>query len=140
MKTKLQFRSVKTRLASWFLLAALVPLVIAVVIIYNQRIHSIKEEAFIKLRAIRDLKVNEVNAWLDQRSGDIRTISEDPHIRALENVFKKDVHSQDDIHIILYAGRHLGRYLKNYRDYHEIFIVNPTSGIIEISTDTSHEG
>ncbi len=82
MKTKPQFRSVKTRLTSWFLLVALVPLAISGIVIYEQRVRFIKHEAFNKLRAIRDLKVNEVNGWLDERTGDIQAISEDFEIRA----------------------------------------------------------
>ncbi|MBW1863161.1 MAG: response regulator, partial [Deltaproteobacteria bacterium] len=140
MKPKIKFRSVKTRQVFWFLIVGLLPLIVVSIGIYNQQVKFIKEEAFNKLTAIRDLKVEQVNSWLDERVGDIKTISEDIHLKALDNTLKKDIRSQDDLDIILTARVHLNRYLKNYKDYHEIFFVNPISGVTEISTDKSREG
>lgn len=127
-------------MTSCFLLVAFVPLIMVIVVIYNQRVHSIREEAFNKLIAIRDLKVNEVNTWLHERIGDIQTISEDFEIRNLEETIYKIERPQKDIKNIINVRNHLSRYLKNYREYHEIFIIDPIFGIIEISTDKSKEG
>ncbi|MCK5405422.1 MAG: hypothetical protein KAI75_09310, partial [Desulfobulbaceae bacterium] len=68
-------------MTTWFLIVALIPLLVVTGIIYTQRVHSIKEEAFHKLTAIRDLKAQQVKAWLIERTGDVKTISEDYEIR-----------------------------------------------------------
>jgi len=140
MAAKIQFKSVRARMTFLFLTVALLPLIIVSIIIYNQRVTSIKDEAFLKLTAIRDLKVQQVNIWVDERIGDINTISEDFEIRSLEKTFQKAEYNQDDIELVANARRLLSRYLKNYQDYHEVFIVNHSSGKVEISTDKSQEG
>ena len=81
MKRKFQFRSVRTRLTFWFLLVAVVPLLVVSVIIYYQRVEVIKSARFDRLMAIRDLKVSHVNDWLDERLGDVRTIAGDYEVR-----------------------------------------------------------
>ena len=140
MKRKIKFKSVKTLLTFWFIVTALAPLVVVSTIVYYQRVESIKTEAFNKLTAVRDLKVHQVNDWINERIGDARTMGEDPHISALENIFKKHERSQDDIQIIQEARAHLTRYIKNYKAYSEIFIINPVTGQIEISSNKSSVG
>ena len=94
MKRIFEFKSVKTRFIFWFLVIALLPLLTASVIIYYQRVNSIKEEAYKKITAIRDLKIIEVNRWLNEMIGDIRVSSGDFEIRDLEDTFKKTNLSQ----------------------------------------------
>ncbi|MDY7037433.1 MAG: PDC sensor domain-containing protein, partial [Thermodesulfobacteriota bacterium] len=101
---------------------------------------SIKKEAFNKLTAIRDLKVEQVNDWFDERLGYITTVSKDFEIRSLDKPLLKTYQNMKDNEIISNARKILNRYLKNYTDYVELFIINPFSGIVEISTDPSQEG
>ncbi len=61
MKKRIGFKTLKGRLTFWFLLVALLPLVAVSTVISLQRTRIIKENAFHKLTAIRDLKVGEVN-------------------------------------------------------------------------------
>lgn len=55
--------------------------------VYFHQMDSIKKEAFNKLTAIRDLKVEQVNDWFDERLGYITTVSKDFEIRSLDNHF-----------------------------------------------------
>ena len=139
MKQKIRFRSVKNRQVFWFLIVGLLPLMVVSTVIYNQRVRFIKEEAFHKLTAIRDLKVDQVNSWLNERVGDLEVISNDHHLTHVGDALKKDVRSQDDLHIISAARALMNRYIENVGDYHEIFIIDSISGLIEISTDKSKE-
>ena len=59
------------RLIAWFLAVALLPLLAVTVVIYQQRVRSIKQETFDKLTAIRDLKVDQINGWIRERSWDM---------------------------------------------------------------------
>ncbi len=138
MKTKMQFKKVRTRMTSWFLAAALVPLVIVVGVIYGQRVRSIKQEAFNKLTAIRDLKVHEVNTWLDERIGDIRTISQDYEMRGLEGLTFTAERAENESKGKI-VRELLNNYVENYRDYYS-FSVLTSSGIVALSTDRSQEG
>lgn len=140
MKRYIAFKSLRTRLTSWFLLVALFPLIIVSIVVYTQRVHSIKTEAFSKLTAIRDLKVQELNVWIDERMGDMQTISQDLEIRVLGDIFKRQERTEEDRKTIRIASDLLNSYKRNYNSYHGLFIVNPVSGKIETSTQQSSVG
>jgi hypothetical protein len=71
------FKSIRTKLTVWFLLVSIVPIGTAITIVYFQRVQVIKKNQFIKLEAIRDLKVAQINQWFQEREGDLRTIAGD---------------------------------------------------------------
>lgn len=70
-KTILQFKSVKTRMIFWMLIISILPLLISTGIFYNQHLQNIQTMQFIKLEVIRDLKIREINRWLEARVGDL---------------------------------------------------------------------
>ena len=140
MKNRFQFKSVRARLTFWLFVVALLPLVLVSTIIYGQRSQSIKDEVFDKLMAIRDLKADQLNKWLDERIGDFRNLSEDLEIRALEEALHKEDLTEEDAHVITNAEALMGRYVKNYKSYSEIFIIDAHSYKINISTNKSMIG
>jgi hypothetical protein len=100
-----------------------------------------KSSIFNKLEAVRDLKVDEVNHWLDERIGDIRIISADNEIRGLERIDEgKEEYIQQYAGTIKEARELLRRYLKNYSTFHKIFIISPHTERILISTHEIDEG
>ena len=77
MTTWYQFHSIRSRLIFWLLIVSLVPLLVFGAVVFVQRVDSIKREAFNKLTAIRDLKAQQINNWLDERVSDLNTVSKD---------------------------------------------------------------
>ncbi len=140
MKKKSGFKSMKGRLTFWLLIVALIPLCIVALISSYQRYHAIKKREFSKLVAIRDLKVEQINQWLEEKSADVRTISEDPEMLELEMRIQKNEQNDAAAAVLGDARMLLKRYVRNYSDYSEIFVINPYSGKIELSTDPSSEG
>ena len=140
MKRKIQFKSLKTRLTFWFLVLALLPLLTGMALTYFRSSQSIKKETFNKLSAIRDLKIRELNSWLDKRHCDLLTISEDFDIRRLEKAIMKKDRNKSDITVLENGRRILERYLKHYTVYSEIFILDLHSGQIVISTSKQSDG
>lgn len=134
---KFTFKSIKSRLTFWFLFIALVSLLIVLVVTYIQRVNSIETRTFEKLTAIRDLKVEQLNHWLDERLGDMFVMSGDFEIRGLEKIFEKKTKSTKDIEKLQIAEELLKRNLRSYDDYSEIFIVGVNTGLVEISTSPS---
>ena len=137
MKRKIQFKSIKPRLTFWFLIMALLPLVIVCKINYDMggKFSRIKEGD--KLAAIRDLKAQQVDSWLDHRISDIRGIAEDDCIRELEKFPDAGEHRNDPA--FNRARENLTRFVKNSPNFFDLFIINPRSGRVEISTDKSLE-
>lgn len=139
-KTILQFKSVKTRMIFWMLIISILPLLISTGIFYNQHLQNIQTMQFIKLEVIRDLKIREINRWLEARVGDLVVAAGGFEIRELERPFRNPEHTQDELIIMQNAEGLLKRYLANYRDYSELFIINAASGKIEISTEKIRVG
>ncbi len=141
MGRKFQFKSIGARMTFWFFIMAMVPLTMVNIAIYIHIVHSMKVSAFNKIEAMRDLKVIEVNNWLNERITDIRTIAASDEMRFLEKIrSNKDNKSQPETAVVSEARNLLNRYLQNYDDFHEINIVNPYTKNIVVSTEQEQEG
>ncbi len=140
MTYKLQFKSITSRLVFLFFAVAIIPLIIVSIIVYQQRAQSIRMRELNKLVAIRDLKVEQVNAWLDERTGDIRTVASDGEIRKLCDLFNRQNTIQPDLNIISETRKLLERYIQNYNSFYEIFIIDSASGKTTVSSNTLQEG
>ena len=142
MPGQIGFKSVKSRQAFWLLIVAMAPLSVVVTILYYQRSAAIRDGEFEKLQTIRDLKVRELNSWLDERIGDLGVAAEDHEIRVMEKILKKELtqRTPEDMKAVKIARGLLRRYVDKYGAYQEIFIVGASSGKVEISTLTAREG
>ncbi len=137
---KLQFKSIEARLTFWFVIVAMLPLHVAVVIIYNQAVDSRKESVYNKLEIVRNLKVIEIDNWIDERVGDIRTIAEAPHFRSLGSTYKSiNTNRQDVIKDITEARDCLKSYLQHYNSFYEIFLISPDTNKILVSSIKNNE-
>ncbi|MBI9092986.1 MAG: response regulator [Desulfobacterium sp.] len=137
---KLAFKSIRSNLTFWFILLGLTPLFFGIGITYKQQVRSIKQEAFDKLVAIRDLKVKELEHWLTERSGDLKIISYDNEFADLEKMIFKADKDQNNLKAYGKIRRLLNRYYRNYDVYNELFIINPRTGVVEISTHQNSQG
>lgn len=130
----MEFKSLKRRLNVWFFLVALVPLVVVISVIYQQRVESIKTEAFSKLIAIRDLKVSQVKSWITEKSGDVQLLAEVPEVRLLSNVMGSGKLSSQEIQVLSVIEENFKARIKNYRDYTEIFLISAQTGKVVVSS------
>ena len=137
---RFQFKSIRIRLTFWFFIIAILPLTIAVVVTYVQRVSVIEARTFDKLKAIRDLKVQQLEKWFEERNGDINTLSIAFEIRALEGVFKQLKSSSEQEIIRQNAQGLLNGILFHYNAYTEIFIIDAKTGNIKISTNPASVG
>jgi signal transduction histidine kinase len=117
------------------------PLIAAGITIYNHMVNTMKVSIFNKLEAIRDLKVDELNHWFVERIIDVHTVAADDDIRVLEKTLEgREGNNKPSIAVVSRARNLLSRYLQNYDDFHEIFIVDPHTKKILVSTDKKNEG
>ena len=134
------FKSIKNRLTFWFLIVALPPLLITGAVNYTQRVSAIEKRSFDKLIAIRDLKINEIDKWFTAKLNDLRTITQDPETRTLSFLYQEKEDMTAYAELISSVRESLYRFIENYTDYQEIYIINPSTGDIDISTNRSIEG
>ncbi|MFO7750960.1 MAG: ATP-binding protein [Desulfobacteraceae bacterium] len=137
---RVKFKSIQTRMAFWLFVASLVPLLIVSLIISLDRVSSIEKNQLSKLAAINELKVDRIKKWLSERTGDVKTISQDLEIRNLDNFKNSGNQDGEKDDLIENIRKLLYRYIVNYHDYSELYIVHPTSGKVIVSTDKQADG
>ncbi len=136
---KLRFNSLRARLTFWFLAVTMLSLATMGTVLYFQRAAVIRGNELEKLQLVRNLKVNMLNLWLDERMGDLQVAAGDYELRGLESTPVGIKTEQDEVAISRVRAL-LHRFLDNYGDYSELFIVTATSGKVVISTDLAQEG
>lgn len=134
------FKSVKMRLNIWFLLVALVPLSCAILIIYEQRVTSIKAEAFQRLIAIRDLKVTQANNWLEQKNRDIRMLAAISVVRSLKDETFQPENDAKKTKTLEEVRENLEVTKNTYKDYIEISLISAHTGKIIVSSNQNRDG
>jgi hypothetical protein len=139
MSTKFQFKSLKVRLTFWFLAVTVLSLTTVVTLIYFQRASAIRDEEFVKLQVVRDLKVMQLSNWIDQRIGDLEVIAGDVEIQVVESISTRNGGELDPSTLSV-ARSLLQRYLDHYDAYKELFVISAPSGEVAVSTDTSRQG
>ena len=137
---KFAFKSIRSKFTVWFVILGLAPLLIGILITYHQQVRSIKEETFDKLITIRDLKVQALEYWIDEKESWMKSISEDKELRELEQFFQKKVFDKPDYRVIENMRRTLKRHLTNFDDFFELLIINVYSGKVIASTNSNNEG
>ncbi len=106
---------------------------------YKKIEQSRKASIYEKLEAVRDLKVEELNNWLDEMSKRISLIASHDGIRLVEETYGGKDPLQNEA--ILDSARDiLNRYNKQYKTFLEILLINPHNGKIIVSTDKKNEG
>ncbi len=140
MEGILKFKKIKPRMIFWIFTAVLLPVLIVCTTIYFQRVTAIKTEAYSKLSAIRDLKVGQLNIWLEERRSDLEAIAMDSEVQQVAGVFARKEANAHDRTIISSTRNILHSFVENDRAYHEMFIINGSTGIVEISTEKDSEG
>jgi len=140
MFPRFHFKSLRNWLTLWFLILALLPVVITGGISYFQRVHAIRTQVYAKLTAIRDLKVDQVSRWVDERFGDIWALSS-----SLESMPLRDLILQPQSRSEVKSSRaEIRKVLRGYvidkSHYREVFIVGAKTGKILVSSDISTEG
>lgn len=135
-----KFKRIQIRLLFWFILLALIPLFIGITIAYYLQVEETKKGEINTLIVVRDLKIERLNFWLEERGDDLETLAESFTVQNFEGMFNKEKRTEEDIAIISNIREIMNLYVENFPDYDEIFVINPDSGIIEISTDKSREG
>ena len=100
-------------------MVALIPLIVISVISYQQRIEAIQERSFNKIAAIRDLKIDQINVWLNERVSDIQGLANDPELKSLECLVNSRSQSQQQMDIVQSIREYLSEYVKIYETYYE---------------------
>lgn len=134
------FKSQKQRLVFWFLSISIVPLLVTFAIAYFNQKEQIRMQEIEKLTAIRDLKVREINNWLNQIVNDINILSKNTRLIELEEILESNK-TQEEIKIKMdYALKVFHRYQRGYNYVKEAFLISTTDGKVVLSTNEQFIG
>jgi CheY-like chemotaxis protein len=134
------FSSIRTNLTFWFLLLALLPLLAGVFISYRVSTRTVNEKTIDKLTAIRDLKVLQLEDWIDERKDDLNGITSDYDLIALKEYFESSFDVNKKTELRNAALNVINYTFSGHFNYEEIFVINAKTGIVEISTNPSSVG
>ncbi|MDP8322922.1 MAG: response regulator [Candidatus Stygibacter australis] len=134
------FRKINNRLTFWFLLVSIIPMIFTVYYLYIEQVRETKQENYKNLEAIRDLKVDQLKNWITERKGDLIITSQGFGLIDLENISNFSEPSNAEEEIIGKARYTLQKYSKNFPDYEELFVLDPATGKVIVSTKQHREG
>jgi len=89
-KFKTKFKKIQNRFLFWFILLALIPLLIGITITYYLQVEEAKEVEINKLTVVRDLKVQQINSWLTEREKDLKNLAKSLTLQNIEGVLTKE--------------------------------------------------
>ncbi len=133
-------KNIRGLLFHWILFISLSPVLCGLAISVAIEKKSLRTEAGDKLRSIHDLKNYYLDSWFDERSGDMNSfISESEFItRLLIDSDNSDLNTNVDNSSKLRTC--LENFTHYYIHYKELSFVNPTTGLVEISSNPASEG
>jgi len=137
---RVAFKSIRTRLIFWFFVLGLAPLFVGIVATYYQQEGLREKKASDKLVAIRDLKAQQLENWIDEKEFWMKSISEDKEFQVLEQFFQKKEFNKSDSQTLANMRRILRRHLVNFDDFFELSIINKYSREVIVSTNSDSEG
>ncbi len=142
MFSGMRFSSLRMRLSFWFVSVTMLCLLAVVTTLYFQRAAVIRGREFEKLETVRDLKLREVNNWLEERASDVALFARDHEVRLLNETLGKPASewTPDELQTAANVRALLARRVESYRAYHEVFIVGVENGSIVISSNPDREG
>lgn len=135
-----RFKTINASLTFWFMLIALLPLLVVLTVTYEQRIQAIEENTLEKLSAIRDLKVARLQDWILEKSGDLALLAEDISEKDIEHLINEDSYPHEEIEVLSIIRGELNSRQSVYESYSELFIIHPVTGKVMVSTIANHEG
>lgn len=131
----LKFKYQKQKLTFWFLIITIIPLLATFGFAYFTMRSQIKNQEIEKLIAVRDLKVREINNWLENIETDIHILSRNSRIIdywGTKNISTKVEENKKHEFYIKYV---LDYWISDKKYAKEIFIVDIQNGEIIVSTN-----
>jgi len=126
--------SLSFKLIGIFLIIGLIPLITVAFLSLNNAQEGFREEYFAKLKAVEEIKSNQIRSFFDERMADVTVLSESLNVKntmsELNSVYKEEgVNSPEYNQVISKYDTYLERYTEEY-GYYDMFIINLQGDII----------
>lgn len=128
--------TIKTQVVSSLLIVGILPFAIMGIISYVKADNAIMAEAYAKLSAVRDIKIQQVGDMFHTRKADLQTLAASPYtqdfVRALGTVKadSNDVFPVEDAKVVKITAKYhdyFNQYMNDY-GYYDIFFIDADNG------------
>jgi len=134
-------RSLTARLVIYFLLLALVPLIIVSYVAYNSGREALKRDVLNHLSTTAILKEDEINRWIADKKRSTRLLAQTPIVRQHSKpLLTESETSPGFLSAYKVLGDYLTAVLAEEPDFLEIFILTDVGGKVILSTGKEQEG
>ncbi|MDT8324563.1 MAG: histidine kinase dimerization/phospho-acceptor domain-containing protein, partial [Bacteroidota bacterium] len=140
MKPSYRFRSLRARMFLAMVLVALAPIVFYALFDYYGEVAAIEADASEKLRAVMQRKTAELDAWLDERIGDLETIAMMPGLRLTVRTLSATSGGTVEDAQVDEMRRFLRHVCDRYEAYGKAMLIDGASRRILLSTIRREEG
>ena len=136
----MKFKSINNRLILWFVIVSLVPLIVMTALTYDQRIRSVRTEAFNKLEAIRTLKSAQIRQWIDQGKDRLNYMATAVENSGLSRIIEGRSGTVSERSWSLETGRRLEEYQGSTEDILGITVTDLNGNILITTFPDGQEG
>jgi GAF domain-containing protein/HAMP domain-containing protein len=134
-------RSLTARLVIYFLLLALVPLIIVSYVAYNSGREALKRDVLNHLSTTAILKEDEINRWIADKKRSTRLLAQTPIVRQHSKPLVTELETSPGfLSAYEVLGDYLTAVLAEEPDFLEIFILTDVGGKVILSTGKEQEG
>ena len=134
-------KSLTAKLASYFLLLALVPLSVVSYVAYNIGEETLRRDVLDHLSTTAILKEDEINRWIADKKRSTRLLAQAPIVRQYSGPLLAESEADPEF-LLAYEvlGDYLAAVLAEEPDFLEVFILTDVGGKVVLSTNKGHEG
>ncbi|MCB2203990.1 response regulator [bacterium] len=136
----MHFHSLRGRFLLSLLLIGIIPLLCFFIFDFYGEVHTINEAGRHKLIAVRDLKIREIDSWLDERTGDMQTYATlAPLVRSATLLLQGDGVASNDGEFEAVRD-FLQEICDRYSAYKTGMVIDFEEGVIKLSSVRKMEG
>lgn len=134
MVERVLFRGIARKFLFWFLVVAVVPLILSSVIITTEMVWQSREDISTELSVIRDMKVSQMRMWLAEKETDVNVMADDTSLRELVEALRM-VDSAKREPVVEKIREIMQSRMALKLDFIQFFLIDARDGKVVASTD-----
>ncbi|MEA3508092.1 MAG: PDC sensor domain-containing protein, partial [Synergistota bacterium] len=139
MVEKLKFKGIARKFLFWFVLFSVTPFLIGLSVITMQMISSARQNMSTELSVVRDMKIDQIRIWLEEKKTDIASLAADTQLRELcEAIYEGNSEQRNALTAEVRSV--MQREMKLELDFLQFFLIDANTGLVTVSTAPGFEG
>jgi len=139
MVEKIRFSGIARKFLFWFVIVSVTPFLIGLTVITMQMMSSTRQTISTELSVVRDMKVDQIRMWLNEKKTDVASLAADTQLRAMcEAMHKGNIEQRK---ALKGEVRDVMRNEMDLKlDFLQFLLIDAKTGLVAVSTDPGFEG